>query len=317
MTEQFEAEVNKRFTLNLLIQGAASHSFLTIHHLVRDDLNRINQKLLPHYDRVVLSVYIAQWIGDLVLFLGRPNRFWKRVAEPGQPFANHRLLTTHGKALADASWKHATARAREKGVSTVPGIQMAQSLKLVFQTFALEEGIEDELESIAKEAVSLMWNIPTDRMDAELTRTPAFGHIRTPRSLAGRLMREGAAGWSCVQQVDGRLQVVAKAWFWPLLAHELVKGTAELVCLHGLNQLADDVYDAVIETTDHIEYEVWMMQAGAELYRRWLKVIPAGLPLADALMHVSRMDPDTLEHVMLATLEQPGAATAMLSRFVA
>ena len=35
-TEELLQQTNKRLTLNLLIQGAAAHSFLTAHHLVVD-----------------------------------------------------------------------------------------------------------------------------------------------------------------------------------------------------------------------------------------------------------------------------------------
>ena len=36
--------------------------------------------------------------------------------------------------------------------------------------------------------------------------------------------------------------VVARAIVWPILCHELVKGTAELICLHGLNTLDDAAF---------------------------------------------------------------------------
>ncbi len=312
MSAEIEAEVNKRFTMNLLIQGAASHTFLTTHHLVRDELNALDAELVELYDRVVLSVYIAQWIGDMVVLLGRPSKFWKRVAKPGQPFANHTLLTRHGKELADSSWKHAATRAKKKRVSTTPGLQMGQSLKLVFETFSKEEYIRAPLETLARRAVAEMWDIPIERLEAEITRTPAFGHIREPKTFGGRIMREGAAGWSCVVPHENSLQVVAKAWFWPLLTHELVKGTAELVCLHGLNNLDDDTYDSVMDEADHIEYEVWMMQAGAELYRRWLKAIPPGMKIAECLMHIAMQEPHVVEQIMLAVLEEPESATNML-----
>ena len=37
-------EINKRLTLNWLIQGAAQHAGMTFHHLVRDELDALD----PH-----------------------------------------------------------------------------------------------------------------------------------------------------------------------------------------------------------------------------------------------------------------------------
>ena len=47
-------EVNKRLTMNLLMQGAASHVFLTAHHLVRTELNQLDPRLIPFYDRFAI-----------------------------------------------------------------------------------------------------------------------------------------------------------------------------------------------------------------------------------------------------------------------
>jgi hypothetical protein len=39
-------EVNKRFSLNWLIQGAAQHAGMTFHHLVRDELDALDSELV-------------------------------------------------------------------------------------------------------------------------------------------------------------------------------------------------------------------------------------------------------------------------------
>ena len=43
-------EINKRLTLNLLIQGSAQHAFLTSHYLVRDELTALDSDLLRLYE---------------------------------------------------------------------------------------------------------------------------------------------------------------------------------------------------------------------------------------------------------------------------
>jgi hypothetical protein len=67
---------------------------------------------------------------------------------------------------------------------------------------------------------------------------------------------------------------VAKGCNWLIVSKELTKGTLEMICLHGLNTLDDDLYQHVIDAADHIEYEPWMMQAGGELWRRLLAQLP-------------------------------------------
>ncbi|MEJ0088566.1 MAG: hypothetical protein WDM80_02220 [Limisphaerales bacterium] len=40
-----QLEIQKRFTLNWLIQGAAQHAGMTFHHLVRDELDALESGL--------------------------------------------------------------------------------------------------------------------------------------------------------------------------------------------------------------------------------------------------------------------------------
>jgi hypothetical protein len=110
------------------------------------------------------------------------------------------------------------------------------------------------------------------------------------------------------------LMVVARASNWQLLVKELVKGTAELICLHGLNDLSDDVYRQVVRATDRLEYEPWMLQTGGELWRQFLAVLPDDRPVAEVLMHVARLPPKPLESLMLAVLERPEWARELLAQ---
>jgi hypothetical protein len=100
---------------------------------------------------------------------------------------------------------------------------------------------------------------------------------------------------------------------WSLLAKELVKGTAELICLHGLNGLSDDAYARVVHATDRLEYEPWMLQSGGELWRRLLAVLPKDRPPAEMLMHLARLPAHSLESLMLAVIEQPDWARELLA----
>src|SRR5258706_8567866 len=115
-------QINKRLSLNLLIQGAAQHSFLTSHHLVRDELNALDPRLLLRYDQFAAAAFVQYWRGTSVLVSGHPAIFWRRATRFFHPFSRHPLLARHGRALANASKHRAIARCRAKGVSTTPGL---------------------------------------------------------------------------------------------------------------------------------------------------------------------------------------------------
>jgi hypothetical protein len=126
-------------------------------------------------------------------------------------------------------------------------------------------------------------------------------------------MRAAICGYSGVVRREGALLVAARARNWQLLAKELVKGTAELICLHGLNSLDDDTCRHVTRETDRLEYEPWMLQTGGELWRRLLPLMPDGMPVAEVLMHLARLPATSLESLVLAVLESPNAARERLA----
>ena len=112
-------------------------------------------------------------------------------------------------------------------------------------------------------------------------------------------------GYGGVVRRGGSLVVVGRGTNWQLVAKELVKGTAELICLHGLNRLSDATYQRVIEAADGPHFEPWMLQTGGELWRRLLAVLPRGRPRAEMLMHLARLPAGELETLMLAVIERP------------
>ena len=123
-------------------------------------------------------------------------------------------------------------------------------------------------------------------------------------------------GWGGVDRVGGELQVVAKAIVWPLLLHELVKGSMELICLHGMSDMPTSDFDVVMDYTEHLEYEAPMIQMGPEFYQRFLKVVPPELALADCVMAVSVMEPIELEEFLFDMIEAPETARQTLANGV-
>ena len=301
-------EINKRLTLNWLIQGAAQHAGMTAHHLIRDELDAIHPDLLWLYDLHALVNLLQYWSPAAVLLLGWPPRFWKRAASnPRHPFFHHPLLSQHGGMLSEAAKERAVERSREKGVIA------SRAAPMLARTRMIEASHSRELTELAKKTTSMVWGISTDRLNADMTMNlPADLSCRA-ETLRGRILRGLAVGCERVVRRNGKLEVVARGTNWYILAKELVKGTAELICLHGLADMREDAYRQVIHHADKIEFEPWMLQTGGELWRRVLAVFPEGRPLPEMLMHLARMEAAALERAMLAVIEQPEVARELLA----
>ncbi len=304
--------VNKRLTLNILIQGAASHAHLSAHHLVRDELDLINTDLVPLYDHAIAGATYAYWEGFLTIIMGRSGKFWGRMNRPKHPFFFHRFLRRHGQMMADAAFVTAKARCLEKGVPTGMYRHEFAIMRDIFRIIDLEKAHRPRLAELAMLTCEQIVGTPQDLMNATITETPVWGTVRRPQTLKGRIIKNLMVGWGGVDRVDDQLQVVAKAIIWPLLLHELVKGSMELICLHGMNDMPAEEFNVIMDYTEHLEYEVPMIQLGPEFYKRFLQVLPAAHRLADCVMTVSLMEPVELEEFLFDMIEVPETATQTL-----
>jgi len=50
LSQELKDQINKRILLNCIIQGSSVHSFYTLHHVVKSDIDAVNPKLIPLYD---------------------------------------------------------------------------------------------------------------------------------------------------------------------------------------------------------------------------------------------------------------------------
>jgi hypothetical protein len=270
------------------------------------------------------------WSGSSSLVCGHPTRFWKRTNRWYHPFRNHALLARHGGTLSAAAKARAIERCKAKGITRIPLMFSFQLIYLLNRVGCAEINHQPALIALAKRTTHMVWGISEDQLEAHLTRRVAFGDLGLPRSVRGAILRASAVGYGGVlrdgdphdgdlhdgDRHDGKLKVVARAWFWPLLSHELVKGTAELICLHGMNELDEDVYRKVVRAADRIEHEPWMLQSGAELWRRLLLLLPDRATHAQMLMHIARLPARSLEPLMLAVVEDPSWAQELLAGLV-
>jgi hypothetical protein len=307
-------EINKRLTLNWLIQGAAQHAGITFHHLVRDELDAINPELVGLYDQYALMNLLQYWQLEVTLCFGRPSRFWRQAkSDPKHPFFGHPVLSRHGGLLASVARQRGLERCEEKKFWGLRYSFALQAVRVIGRLRTREEGHSQALIELAKNAVTMVWGIAPDRLEAELTTNVAFGNLTPPRTFAGQVFRAGAVGYGGVMRRGDSLVVVGRGTNWQLVAKELVKGTAELICMHGLNRLTDEMYDKVISAADGVDFEPWMLQTGGELWRRLLAVLPSGRPVAVMLMHLARLPARSLETLMLAVIEQPPWARELLA----
>lgn len=305
--------IAKRLTLNLLIQGSAQHAMFTAHHIVRDELEDVSPGLTLLYDQFAIDGFLQFWIGEPVAFMGTPDHFWRRTTEPKHPFFGHPLLGTHGHALATAAKAYALDRAKAKDIARTRMGHVPKLVERYSGAVSREKRAKPRLVALAKRATSEIWGIAEDRLDAKLTTKVEFGRLRWSSTEAGRALRRCAVGYGGVRRTEGGLTVVAKATIWPVLAHELVKGTAELVCLHGLCALDRRTFDAVTEVADRIDHEPWLMHAGSELWRRLLALLPDGHTMPETLMHIARLEPRPLAHLMSAIVENQERGRALLA----
>jgi hypothetical protein len=311
--EVLQDEVRKRFTLNWLIQGASQHAGSTSHYLVRDELNAIDSRLVRLYDQFALVGLLQYWRLQSKLLMGSPPRFWKRAARKrSHPFYGHLLLSKYGGMLAQQTRTRAVERCKEKGVTRLPFAFSFQTAFLIIRLQMLETPHRPRLIQLAKEVTTMIWGIPSDRLNGDLVDRIARRRTIPIRSFRDTILGTCVAGIGGIVWRDDNLAVAATAVNWHLLTKELVKGTAELVCLHGLNQLSDDTYQRVLDATDRLDLEPWMLQSGGELWRRLLAAMPDDCSMAKALMHLARQPARTLEATIAAVIESPESAKNIL-----
>ncbi|MPN14084.1 hypothetical protein SDC9_161410 [bioreactor metagenome] len=252
------------------------------------------------------------------LLLGSPKRFWSRAAkQEDHPFYGHPLLSNYGGILAETSRQRGLARCKEKGFTRIPIAFTFQTIWVVHRLSILEEPHRLKLAQLGKRIASLVWGVPPARIDGELVAQIVipedFPPARTPEEA---LLRAGIVGLGGVVRRKGQLTVVARGTNWQLLAKELVKGTAELICLHGLNTLGDGTYRRLIDVTDRPDYEPWMLQSGGELWRRLLAAVPDDCSIARVLMRLALLPGDALHSIMADIIEESSSAPHQLRKLL-
>jgi len=199
----------------------------------------------------------------------------------------------------------------------LPFLFSVRTLTLVKQIRTREIPFRAELVGLAKRTAMAVWGIPSERFDAELsTEMPIPAHQFQADTFQAKHLRSCVIGYSHVVREERELIVSAKGITWQMLAKELVKGTAELICLHGLSQLQDRTYRHVIEAADRLEFEPWLLQSGGELWRRLLAAVPDDSSIAHVLMKLARLPPEALQSIVVEVIEEAQSASRRLADLV-
>ena len=61
LSQSLKDNINKRILLNCITQGASIHAFYTMHHLVRNDLEKISEDVIGIYDEVSVGTVYTYW----------------------------------------------------------------------------------------------------------------------------------------------------------------------------------------------------------------------------------------------------------------
>lgn len=304
--------VNKRLTLNLLIQGSATHGHWAAHRLVDEQLAVINPSLFAIYDEMMIRSRLGYWLGGIPSIMGNPIRFWWKIRQDGHEFGRHPFLAKHGYQIAMKTRQDVFDRSRKANIPLNGHLNESQGL-LIYQE-AIQQEVQhlEPLQELAKNVCCDAYGIGRELLDGKLTQTPRFGTIREPQTWEGETILQCMIGWSAVVRRKGRLSVKATATFWPMLVHELIKGSVELICLHGMSDVSESEFQIALEYTDHIEYEIPMLQIGGTIFRQFLLARPREIKLAECIMHVSKFAPLALEQFMFHLFESPNQATTMI-----
>jgi hypothetical protein len=166
-------EIQKRHTLNWLIQGAAQHAGMTFQYLVRDELNALDPRLLTLYDQYALINLLQYWLSDGSLVFGWPPRFWRQAStKPSHPFFGHPLLSKYGGLMAEGGRRRGLERCKEKGLSRIPVLFSLHAQFVMQRLRSLEAPHRPRLAHLAKRTASTVWGIPYEQLDGELSAHP-------------------------------------------------------------------------------------------------------------------------------------------------
>jgi hypothetical protein len=106
-------------------------------------------------------------------------RFWKDIRKQPHPYSKHPIMAMYGHESAQRAFQTSAERVRK----TFPGLQAYDmnsigggAYQIMHKIMRIESRYAKQLEEIAKDVVSKIWNVPRDILDARLTQNVSLDH---------------------------------------------------------------------------------------------------------------------------------------------
>jgi hypothetical protein len=133
------------------------------------------------------------------------------------------------------------------------------------------------------------------------------------------MLKQSAMGKSDIkweEQQDGsdKPKVVGQAWIFPALAQELSKGCMELLTMHGYANLDPETQHKVIKHADKLHFEPYQIMVGVPLWKKFLKVLPKDVTIAEVVRDFSSLEPDEIHDVIDKIISNPDEAKNILEK---
>ncbi len=108
---------------------------------------------------------------------------------------------------------------------------------------------------------------------------------------------------------DGMPEVKATGTIFPSLVHELIKGTMELLSMHGLDKLSEEELQTIYDQADSFKDEQWLIQIGGELWRKFIKALPKNISIANVIAEFNKQSPEIVHDIIEKVISNPTEAT--------
>lgn len=101
---------------------------------------------------------------------------------------------------------------------------------------------------------------------------------------------------------QAQINIEAKGAVFPVLLQELVKGVMELLALPSLSNLSHRELEYVLNKSDVLTDEQWLIQVGPHLWRKFLSIVPKGHKLAEVVAKLAEQEPDFVHNLLSQAL---------------
>tara|TARA_Y100000361_G_C11155450_1_gene343811 strand:+ start:948 stop:2399 length:1452 start_codon:yes stop_codon:yes gene_type:complete len=158
------------------------------------------------------------------------------------------------------------------------------------------------------------WIIPDQAMGGQIGGTEKIKWVEAGDENEGGEEDEDLEMPKDTRELEPRIE--AKAWIFPLLVHELIKGSMELAASNwGEGHLDFEEQKHVIQRADTIEGEIWGMRLGPGMWEKFVECIdPEDYSIKQWLFHeLTKLPADKFMKFIKEILSQSGKCSEVIS----